>query len=50
MSKLITLNGTCVLQLLKSDDGEFSTAIILQKDKDGRTPVFDFSISLLQEN
>jgi hypothetical protein len=50
MSKLVTLNGTCVLQLLKNDDGKFSTAIILQKDKDGLTPVFDFSINLLQEN
>lgn len=48
MSKIITLNGTCILQLLKNEDGIFSSATILQKEKDGFTPVFDFSINLIQ--
>lgn len=50
MSKTITLNGSCILQLLKNDDATFSTAIILQKEKNGFNPVAEFSISTLQEN
>ena len=49
MSKTIKLNGTCILQLIKNDNGKFTTAIILQKEKDGFIPVFDFSINILQE-
>jgi hypothetical protein len=46
----ITLNGTCVLQIMKDENGKFSHAQILQVTEKGLSPVCDFSVTLLQEN
>jgi len=48
--KQITLNGTCVLQIMKDENGKFSHAQILQATEKGLSPVCDFSVTLLQEN
>lgn len=48
--KEITLNGTYIVQLMKNENGEFTSAIFLKKEKHGVTPAFDFPVKALQEN
>jgi hypothetical protein len=48
--KQIILNGTYIVQLMKNENGEFTSALFLKKEKDGVTPAFDFPIKTLQDN
>ena len=48
--KTIKMDGTYILQLMKNENGEFSSAIILQKNKTGITPVLDFPVKTIQVN
>ena len=47
--KKIQLSGKIILQLLKDDNGS-AHAIILQDGKNGVTPLYDFTVEIIQEN